>query len=396
MQRIALVAANLTARWARRVHVVMAVDATLVPPLARDGADTLGSRVLNEMQSVRSVPETFSVTKVRATGEPAPLVRLFVGPWSHAPQEIAPGRLSKCTRCGGRRSETTWADRSGANRAHACRTRRPQLEQGLAGGARSGRPPSSGPSAIHPISGCRTFAWDLWANGTRVGADRVRERVTPHAVPSSLTLGKLLVAGVGAIGSAFIYLADTMPMDGELTVFDRDCVDTTNLNRSPLFTVRHASSTQLKKTAAVADYLLKRGVMVTARTGKWQNQRNRTLKAAQPFDAWISLTNEDGACGRTSISASRLLCSMVRRQAAGGFLLAGISQGVKTARSAECPDRSARVSRTLRGKRRDSTERSHHRTYSSFAAFSLDSGSRAIAFRVRAAGRRPVFGVVSK
>ena len=53
VQRITLVAANLTARWARHVRIVLPADATLAPPLARDGARTLAERTAEEIRSVR-------------------------------------------------------------------------------------------------------------------------------------------------------------------------------------------------------------------------------------------------------------------------------------------------------------------------------------------------------
>src|SRR5437899_2169413 len=49
VQRIALVAANLTARWARRLRVVMPLDAPLHANLRRDEFTTLAERIQREM-----------------------------------------------------------------------------------------------------------------------------------------------------------------------------------------------------------------------------------------------------------------------------------------------------------------------------------------------------------
>jgi hypothetical protein len=97
---------------------------------------------------------------------------------------------------------------------------------------------------------------------------------------------------VGAIGSAFLYLADLGVMRGEVTLLDRDGVDTTNLNRSPQFNVLHALNAAMK-TAVGADYMRGRGVSVAVRNGTWRE--HAAAIGAEPFDVWISLTNEDSA-----------------------------------------------------------------------------------------------------
>src|SRR5688572_22980946 len=51
VQRIALVTANLTARWARRIQVVLPASAPLAEALRRDGATTLAERLMAEMRA---------------------------------------------------------------------------------------------------------------------------------------------------------------------------------------------------------------------------------------------------------------------------------------------------------------------------------------------------------
>ena len=136
-----------------------------------------------------------------------------------------------------------------------------------------------------------TCSWDMWGAQLRTGCESWRY-VSTRAVPEALDLRRTLLGGVGAIGSAFIYLADLGVMTGDLLLLDRDTVDATNLNRSPLFTVLDALDA-VPKTAAGQLYLSGRGVNVIRRDGTWREHAEAI--GVQPFDAWISLTNEDGA-----------------------------------------------------------------------------------------------------
>jgi hypothetical protein len=79
---------------------------------------------------------------------------------------------------------------------------------------------------------------------------------------------------------------------GNLTLLDRDAVDVTNLNRSPLFAVQHVLAAE-RKTSAVRAYLARQSVEVTAVDGTWKD--NASAISKESFDIWISLTNEDGA-----------------------------------------------------------------------------------------------------
>lgn len=58
--------------------------------------------------------------------------------------------------------------------------------------------------------------------------------------PKSLDLGSIHMVGVGAVGSGTLYFARHLPLEGQMTLIDKDHVDFTNLNRTPLFTTRDA------------------------------------------------------------------------------------------------------------------------------------------------------------
>ena len=288
VQRVALVAANLTARWARRVRVVLEADAPLAPILRRDGAETIGERIMREMRGADPFGEFVVAPRGGVPEEDAGMpLRLFVGPWIHAP---------------GLRPEDyqvhaawwTALGRRGAGRDRTSPTEEPTeatvAAAGLAGAL--GAADLFKRAIGHPLaSWMPTFAWDTWSSDLATGQN-ASSIVVPRSVPDRLDLGRTLLAGVGAIGSAFVYLADLMPLVGALTLFDRDAIEITNLNRSPLFTVLHALD-EPEKTAVVAAYLMQRGVPVTAQTGRWRE--HAPSLAEQPFDVWISLTNEDGA-----------------------------------------------------------------------------------------------------
>jgi hypothetical protein len=284
VQRVALVAANLTARWARRVRVVVAADAALAPPLRRDGATTLVERLMLEMRGA----DPFGAFAVGTAGEPdeAPL-RLCVGPWAAAGDHLGTDDYqvhAVAWTALGRRGAAHGGGDDLTGRAGTA------AAAGLAGalGAADLFKRAVGHSSDRWMP---TFGWDTWSSALTKGPG-AWSRIEPRPVPESLNLGNMLLAGVGAIGSAFVYLADLMPLRGALTLFDRDAIEITNLNRSPLFTVRHALD-EPKKTLAAAAYLHGRGAQVSTQTGLWRDAVGGFTQ--HPFDVWISLTNEDGA-----------------------------------------------------------------------------------------------------
>jgi hypothetical protein len=293
VQRIALVAANLTARWARRVRVVLPDNGALATPLRRDGATTLKGRLHSEMTLADPFGHWIlgarAESSERTTG--AEPLRLFVGPWS-AESGAAAGAApsaddyrvdARSWSALGVRGEGDVAQKSGVAPATV-----PAAALAGALGAADLFKRAAGHSAAHWMP---TFVWDTWTHTLTHGPHASANIVDRH-VPTVIDLGRTLLAGAGAIGSAFVYLADLAPLTGALTLFDRDRIEVTNLNRSPAFTVLHALD-QPEKPYAMAAYLAGRGIAVIPVTGVWREKAAEF--AAEPFDVWVSLTNEDGA-----------------------------------------------------------------------------------------------------
>ena len=79
---------------------------------------------------------------------------------------------------------------------------------------------------------------------------------------------------------------------GNLTLLDRDGVETSNLNRSPLFTAKDAAE-QRRKVDVGQDFLRRIGIGANVIHGPWREVADSV--SGQRFDVWVSLTNEDGA-----------------------------------------------------------------------------------------------------
>lgn len=278
VQVMALVAANLTARWARHVRFVVSTDVALAVGLRRDGMTTIAERVAREMAMADPFGR-FVVTEDRSRD--VEVLRLFVGGGGETGDDYSIDALGWTAL--GRRGRFPLS--SGGTDATVAAA-------GLAG--------ALGASDLfkRAIGHARerwmpTFAWDTWSS--RLALDAAASDVMEERpVPMQLELGNTLLAGVGAIGSAWVYLAEMMLMRGALTLFDRDRIDVTNLNRSPMFTVLHAMHEMLKTTAAL-EYLARHAatLALTPAEGVWREHSARFGR--EPFDVWISLTNEDGA-----------------------------------------------------------------------------------------------------
>jgi hypothetical protein len=273
-QRIVLLAANLTARWARNVRIVVP-HVELAPPLRVHGDTTLAARVAREMRDadpfgnhaigeVRSVAAETIRLRVGAGSDPfltgADYIVDATG-WSALGQRVSTGLTCQ-------RPEATIAAAA--------------LAAAIGAGDLFKR------AIGHPEDRwLGTINWCTWEQ-------KLRKDWTPcaHAVPEITDLGNLLLAGVGAIGSALIYILSLSLIRGRITLLDRDCIDTTNLNRSPLFTARDAAL-GLLKTVAGQTFLNGTGLRITRVDGTWRE--HGAAVSQQPFDVWVSLTNEDGA-----------------------------------------------------------------------------------------------------
>jgi hypothetical protein len=279
VQRIALIAANLTARWARSVRVVVPNDASIHESLRRADFATLAGRIDWEMAHA----DPFASSAARAN----PLC-LFVGPWNgtreivtaddfcvHASHWTALGRRGPDAPAPARGAAVSQATVAAA--ALAASLGAADLFKRAIGHERE--------------SWISTFAWDTWSHDLILGPASW-DSVVRRPVSVRIDLGRTLLAGVGAIGSALVYMLDMMPLRGAITLFDRDQVDATNLNRSPLFTVLDAFD-RASKTAVSKGYFEGRDLLSEACDGIWREHAQRF--SAESFDVWISLTNEDGA-----------------------------------------------------------------------------------------------------
>jgi hypothetical protein len=279
VQRIALLAANLTSRWARNVHV-FAPDVRLADPLRGHGDDTLCARIEREMLAADPFG-SFTVCQ-EGLSDPTSL-RLFVGFARQsstslmADDYIVDATGWSSVGCRASSSRTTYE----RNAATA-----PAAALAAAIGAADlfkraiGDPPECWMGSI---------SWCTWHHILESDSEC---RAFHPAVANNLNLGKLLVAGVGAIGSALLYMLDLMPLQGRVTLLDRDAVETSNLNRSPLFTAGDAAA-QLHKTAVAQKYLLSSEAEINVVQGTWK--ANGEELSRRPFDVWVSLTNEDSA-----------------------------------------------------------------------------------------------------
>ena len=293
-QRVALVAANLTARWARRVRVVTPA-VPLVASLARAGWRTLAERIRGEMRAADPFGD-FEVVppegERRDDGAALPL-RLYVGAWAASVADGPCGDDFVVDASGwqalGRRA------RHGVpiDAARAARAARPAsvAAAGLAGAL--GAADLFKRAVGHPVEAwLPTLAWCTWRHQLRTGT-AARDEIAPAApVPETLDLGHTLVAGVGAIGSALLYLVDLAPARGTVGLLDRDRVETSNLNRSPLFTAGDALA-KAEKVSVGREYLGGRDLGVEVYRGTWRDCVDQ-VRAAR-FDTWVSFTNEDAA-----------------------------------------------------------------------------------------------------
>jgi hypothetical protein len=283
VQRIARVVANLTVRWARRVRVVGDLDG-----IERE------MRLANPFFDER--PATAAERRLR----------LFVGPWRRGLPEASADDFQvyalAWTALGRRATDNGIFDGNDTKKPERTRENDvgvlPEAGATVAAAALAGALGAADlfKRAVGHLRSqwLRTFAWDTWSSEFVLGAT-AWSSVIARPIPRSLNVGRLLIAGVGAIGSALVYIAGMINLTGHITLFDRDAVDGTNLNRSPLFTVLHAFE-KFTKTS-VAKQLLdgggREGLCVEAIDGVWRDHAGKFGEAG--FDVWVSTTNEDGA-----------------------------------------------------------------------------------------------------
>lgn len=288
VQQIALLACNLTARWARRVRLVMPLNVALDEHLRRDGYGTLDQRIIAEMRGADPFGDfrLVSSAEARRDDEDESPLRLLIGSWLEPPETtikiaaddyiVSAGGWSVFGRRG-----------SGLNSGVASL---PAITPAAALAASLGAADLFKRAVGHPKrQWMPNFAWCLWAHKL---TEQIPDYVEGHRVAGDVDFGRTLLAGVGAIGSALVYLLDMMRLRGFLTLLDRDSVELSNLNRSPLFDVSHVLSDDLK-TSASARYLDRHNLEMSLINGTWHEHAAQIV--SEPYDVWISFTNEDGA-----------------------------------------------------------------------------------------------------
>ena len=294
LQEIALLLCNLTARWARRIVVRFSSGVSLTKNLQRDGFRLLDERIQAEMKAADPFGD-FQILDYAAPVEKNqqnPL-RVFVGGWSEA-SVIKPEAMpddyfidasgwSVFGRRGGSFQRSIQQETSVPAAALAASLAAADLFKRAVGHARDEWMPDN-------------FVWNVWeqkfSDAKLAVSAALTQKNIKYPVSRDLDLGRTLLAGVGAIGSALVYLMDFMDLGGELVSLDRDRVETSNLNRSPLFSVLHAVE-NWEKTRIAVNYLSRHQIKLSERNGTWQEHAAQISR--EPFDQWISLTNEDGA-----------------------------------------------------------------------------------------------------
>jgi hypothetical protein len=275
VQRMALVAANLTARWARNVRVfVPRVQLATVLRVHND--ERLDSRIKREM-SEGDPFGNFEVGEITESSSPG--LRLNIGPFCAYP-------LSNADYVVDATGWTVLGRRGGSTRD--CR-RDVATAPAAALAAAIGAADLFKRAIGHPTNEwLGQIEWCTWHH--KLHCDVLH--CAHVAVPQTVELGDLLIAGVGAVGSALLYVLSLMPLRGHVTVLDRDMVEASNLNRAPLFTALDAAQSR-SKTDVAQGLLRSLGILADAVQGAWRDNSERF--AQRGFDAWVSLTNEDGA-----------------------------------------------------------------------------------------------------
>jgi hypothetical protein len=275
VQRIALVAANLTARWARNVRVFVP-RVQLATALRVHNDERLDLRIKREMSEGDPFGhfDVGEITESSAAG-----LRLNIGPFSAYPLSNADYVVDA----------TGWTalGRRGGSAQDYRRDLATAPAAALA--AAIGAADLFKRAIGHPTNEwIGQIKWCTWHH--KLHSDVLH--CAPATVSQTAELGDLLIAGVGAVGSALLYVLSLMPLQGHVTVLDRDVVEASNLNRSPLFTALNAAQSRTK-TDVAGGLLRSLGIHVEAVQGAWRDNSERLAESG--FDAWVSLTNEDGA-----------------------------------------------------------------------------------------------------
>lgn len=294
IQRVAVMATNLTARWARCVRVFVP-DVVLVSPLVRDGCSTLANRIEREM----ILADPFGRFEVVVHDTPSKsrqyvetdVVRLFIGPWRDGFGKVQVADSDYVVTASG------WVvvGRRAANDPIASVPPQSAAASATALAAALGVADLFKRAIGHPTSEwLPQFTWCTWKNELRHGTSDHGDVASFDApiIEKSFNVGRVLLAGGGAIGSAMIYIADLGQVVADWTILDQDVVDVTNLNRCPPFTILDAFY-NADKPGVLTRYLRGTGTSVVPICGTWHEHAG--WLGEKEFDVWVSLTNEHGA-----------------------------------------------------------------------------------------------------
>jgi len=277
-QRIMIMAANLTARWARGVRVEVP-EVPLNDALRSHGDVLLAARIAREMTSADPFGN-FEVQE-RLVPDPAAL-RLTIGPTQDWPSPTSDEDY--------RVDATGWTALGSRGNRNASYARRPATVAAASLAAAIGVADLFKRAVGHSSSEwLGDLAWCTWHQAFRRVDD---DECASHEARDRLDLGNVLLAGVGAVGSAVAYILAMMPIAGCMTILDRDHVETSNLNRSPLFMAIDAALGR-SKVDVVRAFLERTGVTVDGLHGHWRDHEDAL--STRSLDVWVSLTNEDGA-----------------------------------------------------------------------------------------------------
>jgi hypothetical protein len=278
VQRMALLAANLTARWCRDLRLSVP-NVPLAPPLGIHGEQTLVERLRRELREADPFG-TFSVGDL--TDASSASLCLRIGPHDKARSSFHESDYF-IDACG-------WTALGWRSHREPSYRREPATAPAAALAAAVGAADLFKRAAGHPPQDwLAAVAWCTWNHA--LNADSELGPADPAVCPA-IDLGNLLLAGVGAVGSALLYILGLMQPQGKVTVLDKDRVDASNLNRSPLFTAEDAALSRAK-TEVARRLLLLLGIQTETVNGTWHEHGERLSR--EPFDAWVSLTNEQAA-----------------------------------------------------------------------------------------------------
>jgi len=278
VQRMTLLASNLTARWSRNLTISVP-DVTLAAPLRIHDDTGLIARLKRELFQANPFG-AFTIGSERDR-QPGSLC-LRIGP-QHK-------RNSSCHETDYVIDAVGWTALGWRFDGMHSYTRYPATAPAAALAATIAAADLFKRAVGHaPEDWLGRVSWCTWNHLLNLDPQSPQPNI---GIPTTLDLGNLLIAGVGAVGSALLYILGFVQSHGTVTLLDKDQVDPSNLNRSPLFTAEDAALSRRK--VDVGERLLRLlGIRVQSVYGTWHDHGERLSR--EPFDAWVSLTNEHGA-----------------------------------------------------------------------------------------------------